>query len=123
MWKIHKLLLAIALLAAGTFASAEPVDINTATAEQLSAAMKSVGKAKAEAIVKDREKNGPFKSVDDLARVKGIKAATINKNRDKLTVGGAPVPAAPAPVKGVGVPATPAAPPAAPPVAPPPPPR
>ncbi len=109
MRKILRLLCGIALLAAGAVAAAELVDINTATAEQLAAAMKDVGKAKAEAIVKDREKNGPFKSIDDLARVKGIKAATINKNRDRVTVGAsAAPPAAPTGGAGTGAPSTPA---------------
>ena len=67
-------------------AMAEPIDINTATAEQIAAAMAGVGKAKAEAIVLDREKNGKYKNLDELARVKGIKAATIANNRDKITV-------------------------------------
>lgn len=68
-------------------ATAEPIDINTATAEQIAVAMSGVGKAKAEAIVLDREKNGKYKSLDEIARVKGIKAATIAHNRDKITVG------------------------------------
>ena len=77
------------VLAFGAFGvlAAEPVDINTATAEEIAKALTGIGKAKAEAIVKDREKNGKFKSVDDLTRVKGIKAAIIAKNRDKMTVG------------------------------------
>jgi competence protein ComEA len=61
------------------------LDINTATAEQFAKVMVGVGKAKAEAIVKDREANGKFTSVDDLDRVKGIGKATIEKNRAKLT--------------------------------------
>jgi competence protein ComEA len=63
---------------------AEPLDINTATAEQIAQVMTGVGVAKAETIVKDRDANGKFKSIDDLNRVKGIGAATIDKNRDKI---------------------------------------
>jgi competence protein ComEA len=74
---------------------AETLDINTATAEQFDQVLVGVGKAKAAAIVQDREKNGPFKSVDDLARVKGIGQATLEKNRVKISVGGAAAPAAP----------------------------
>jgi competence protein ComEA len=90
--------LALSLIALG--ALAEPIDINTATAEQIADTLVGIGKAKAEAIVQDREKNGPFHSADDLARVKGIKAATIAKNRDKIAAGAGtvttPVPASPA---------------------------
>lgn len=78
------------------WAWAEVLDINTATADQFAATIVGVGKAKAEAIVKDREAHGRFKSVDDLDRVKGIGKATIDKNRDKLTVGGESAPAKPA---------------------------
>ncbi|TAN47756.1 MAG: competence protein ComE [Methylococcaceae bacterium] len=83
------------------WAWAEPLDINTATADQLAAAMVGVGKAKAETIVKDRDAHGPFKSVEDMERVQGIGKATISKNKDKLMVKGAapavPAPAAPKP--------------------------
>jgi competence protein ComEA len=66
---------------------AEPIDINSATVEQIDEALVGVGKVKAQAIVQDREKNGKFKSVDDLVRVKGIGPATVAKNRSKITVG------------------------------------
>lgn len=90
--------LAVLLLALlPLWAWAEPLDINTATADQLAAAMVGVGKAKAETIVKDREAHGPFKSVDDLERVKGIGKATIEKNKDKLMVKTAPSAAPTAP--------------------------
>ena len=66
--------------------AAETVDINAAGAAELATALDGVGQSKAEAIVEYREANGPFKSVDDLALVKGIGAATIEKNRDKVTI-------------------------------------
>ena len=48
------------------------VDINSADEAALDA-IKGVGPAKAKAIVEERKKNGPFKSLDDVsARVKGI---------------------------------------------------
>ncbi|MGO4372693.1 ComEA family DNA-binding protein [Paenibacillus sp. MCAF20] len=47
------------------------LDINRATAEELDA-LKGIGPAKAQAIVDDREKNGPFATVNDLLRVRGI---------------------------------------------------
>ncbi len=66
--------------------AAEPVDINSADAAALAQAMKGVGPAKAEAIVAFRAKNGPFKSVEDLALVQGIGEKTVEMNRDHLTV-------------------------------------
>ncbi|WP_407668780.1 ComEA family DNA-binding protein [Oceanisphaera profunda] len=60
------------------------ININTASAEQLTL-LSGIGTAKASAIVAYREQNGPFDSVDDLTKVSGIGAATIEKNRHLLT--------------------------------------
>ena len=65
---------------------AEAVDINTASAGALASAIDGVGERKAATIVAYRDANGPFSSIDELARVKGIGAATIDRNRDNLTV-------------------------------------
>src|SRR5712671_857836 len=48
------------------------IDINTAHVVQLTA-VKGIGKSRAEAIVRYRDKNGPFTSVDDLDRVPHIR--------------------------------------------------
>ncbi|MBR4738349.1 MAG: helix-hairpin-helix domain-containing protein [Rhodocyclaceae bacterium] len=64
------------------------VDINTATEAEL-ATLTNIGEAKAREIVAYRKANGPFASVEDLAKVKGIGAATIEKNRARLTVSAA----------------------------------
>ncbi|GMK41371.1 hypothetical protein PCCS19_44270 [Paenibacillus sp. CCS19] len=56
------------------------IDINHATAQQLDE-LPGIGPAKAAAIVADREANGPFRSVDDLDRVKGIGLKMIEKLR------------------------------------------
>jgi competence protein ComEA len=95
---------------------AAPVDVNTADAATIAAALHGIGLKKAQAIVADREKNGAFKTADDLARVKGIGAKTIAKNKADIMIGGAVAPAtvattpAPAPV---AVPSAPVAVPAA----------
>ncbi|GAC1619489.1 MAG: hypothetical protein NVS9B10_00230 [Nevskia sp.] len=83
---IKTTLLGITLALAGA-AWAAPIDINSADAKALEA-LNGVGPAKAEAIVDYRIKNGPFKTVDDLEKVSGIGKATVDKNRDNLTVGG-----------------------------------
>ena len=84
---------------AATFAQA--IDINTATAEQLEKGLKGIGPTKAAEIVKYREANGPFKSVDDLAKVPGIKGKTLDGIKPLVTVGGA------APTTAPAMPATP----------------
>lgn len=60
------------------------VNINTASATELET-LNGVGAAKAQAIIAHREKNGPFKSVDELAAVKGIGLKLVEKNRANLT--------------------------------------
>jgi competence protein ComEA len=62
-----------------------PVDLNTATAEELDG-LPGVGPATADAIVRDRAAHGAFHSVDDLARVRGIGPAKLAQLRDRVTV-------------------------------------
>lgn len=68
------------LLAVSAFA----VDINKASTEELAKGLKGVGESKAAAIVLYRKENGPFKTMADLAKVKGIGAATVDKNRENI---------------------------------------
>ncbi len=86
MRKIAHFLGALWLGCALTASAAEPVDINAADASELATAMVGIGQSKAAAIVEYRKENGPFKTVDDLGLVKGIGTATIEKNRDKISV-------------------------------------
>ena len=69
------------------FAAGQTADINTADAATLADVMVGIGPAKAETIVNYRKTNGPFAAIDDLALIKGIGRATIDKNRDRLTIG------------------------------------
>lgn len=72
------------LLSATSYA--ETVDINKADAETLSSELSGIGGKKAQAIVDYRNANGKFISADDLSKVKGISAKTIEKNRDRIIV-------------------------------------
>lgn len=90
----------IAAICAGSqMASAQPVmqekaevvqqarvNINQADAATLAAALNGVGESKAKAIVEYREQHGPFTSVEELSEVKGIGQATVNMNREKITL-------------------------------------
>lgn len=82
---LKKLSLALLLGVSPLLYAAEMVDINSADAATLAQELTGVGDAKAQAIVTYREKNGPFKSVDDLAMVDGIGEKTLAANKDKLT--------------------------------------
>jgi len=64
-----------------------PVDINTADAKTLAAELRGVGETTAEAIIAYRTANGPFKSVDDLVKVRGIGSKLLEQNRANLRVG------------------------------------
>ena len=66
--------------------AAEPLDINSATADQLAMTLSGVGNSKAEAIVAYRDANGPFASIDDLVNVKGIGPSLLDKNRIVIQV-------------------------------------
>lgn len=78
-------LLSVSLLAGATGANDGKININTATATELSQ-LNGIGKAKAEAIVQFREQQGGFKSLDELTQIKGIGAAIVDKNRARLTL-------------------------------------
>jgi competence protein ComEA len=112
MLKHFKSFLFTVLLVLSPMLMAEPVDINSATADELSKALSGVGPGKAKAIVEYREKNGPFKSADELKKVKGIGKATLEKNRAVINVGGsagaAPAVAAPATTQPAAAPVAPA---------------
>jgi competence ComEA-like helix-hairpin-helix protein len=62
------------------------IDLNSATWVELSQ-LRGVGPVTAKLIVSNREEVGPFSSIDDLQRVKGIGPKTVEKNRRWLRVG------------------------------------
>ena len=65
---------------------AGPVDINTADAKTIARELKGIGLSRAQAIVEYREKNGPFKSADELANVKGVGTKVVEQNRPNIKV-------------------------------------
>ena len=76
-------LLLTSLLSLAAWA-AEPVNVNTASAEQIAGNLKGIGLSKAQAIVDYREKNGVFIHVDELVNVKGIGIRTVDQNRGMI---------------------------------------
>ena len=78
----------LTLLATSLFSlcawAAQPVNVNSANAEEIAESLKGVGLSKAEAIVSYRETNGQFKHVDELVNVKGIGIRTVDINREYI---------------------------------------
>jgi len=68
------------------WAWAGPVNINTADARTLAKELDGIGPAKAQAIVEYRQKNGSFKSAEDLLKVEGIGNKVLEQNRDNIRV-------------------------------------
>lgn len=65
-------------------ALAAPVNINTADAKTISESLDGIGMKKAEAIVSYRKEHGPFKTSEDLSKVKGIGEKTVAKNKGDI---------------------------------------
>ena len=64
---------------------ATPVDVNLASAAELER-LPGVGPALAARIVEARARDGPFGSVDDLRRVRGVGGPTLERLRPRLAV-------------------------------------
>ncbi len=63
----------------------EPIDVNTASEEQLEL-IPGIGPAMAQRIIAWREQNGPFERVEDLLNVRGIGTTTLEKLRPYVVV-------------------------------------
>ncbi|OGP80507.1 MAG: hypothetical protein A2Z13_03605 [Deltaproteobacteria bacterium RBG_16_64_85] len=72
---------ALALTVGSALAAAAPVDINTASKEQLEA-LPGIGPKKAQAVIDGR----PYQNTEDIMKVKGIKQGICNKIKDQITV-------------------------------------
>ena len=64
-----------------------PLDLNTATAEELDT-LPGIGPALAERIVAYRETNGPFEHVEEILEVSGIGEAKFADLEGRITVNG-----------------------------------
>lgn len=83
------ILLMPGLLCAKKKPPAHPVNLNTASSEELQL-VPGIGPSTADKILQMRKSYGAFKSVDDLLAIKGIGPKRMEKMRKYLTVGKGP---------------------------------
>src|SRR3954468_13166406 len=81
---LTRIVLSSLLFAGAAFGAVQQIDINTADALTLARELSDVGLVKAEAIVAYRDAHGPFTSLEDLAKVKGIGPRVIEENRERI---------------------------------------
>ena len=67
-----------------TAAPTQTINLNKADVAMLAGSFKGIGMKRAEAIVAYREAHQGFKSLDELAEVKGIGQRFVERNRDEL---------------------------------------
>ena len=61
------------------------IDLNTASMEELMT-LRGIGQAKAEAVIRYREEQGPFRTTEEIMKIPGIKEAAFQKIKDDITV-------------------------------------
>jgi len=64
----------------------QKIDLNRAEAWLLQS-LPGIGEGRARTIIEYREKNGLYRSVDDLLKVEGFGKSTLDKIRDYITIG------------------------------------
>jgi len=82
---ITLVLFCVALWATISAAQTVKVNINTATAEELTV-LKYVGEALSQRIVEYREEQGAFESPEDIVKVPGVGQRVYEANKDIITV-------------------------------------
>ena len=69
----------------GIIPGVDKISINQADLEALMT-LSGIGESKARAIIAYRETNGPFKRLEDIMNVAGIKEAMFNKIKDEISI-------------------------------------
>ena len=66
--------------------ASQPVNVNTASAEEIADNLKGIGLSKAQKIIEYRDANGAFGHIDELVNVKGIGVRTVDQNRGMILI-------------------------------------
>lgn len=81
---LRKLIFATLFIIPTLLLAGEVININTADKETLMS-IKGIGERRAMAIIQYRNEHGPFKSIDQLADIKGIGKVLVDANRNNLS--------------------------------------
>lgn len=84
MKKLVSAILLCGLLAFSAPLLAGPVNVNEADAATLAAELKGIGMKTAEKIIAYRDQHGPFRSLADLRKVKGVGGKVLESNEDNI---------------------------------------
>jgi competence protein ComEA len=91
MMKVRNVLWCVVLflfaLSVPLYAAQGVINVNTATKEELMM-LPGIGEKTASAIVAYRKVNGPFKTIDDMTKIKGISKKKLDKLRPSLVLTG-----------------------------------
>ena len=85
MDNVRSCILAVLLTLPTSLLAGEIININTADKEVLMS-IKGIGEKRAQAIIAYRDENGSFKTIEQLADVKGVGFSVVDKNRESLVV-------------------------------------
>ena len=84
---MKKMLFALLAFLSLSFSAIAGVNINTATQAELES-LNGIGPVKAQAIIDYRKKHGGFKTIDELEKVDGVGAVTLENVRKDVSVSG-----------------------------------
>lgn len=62
----------------------EGININLAEADLIAESLEGIGTVRAEAIIRYREENGEFRSLDELGEVRGVGEQTLMRNSERI---------------------------------------
>ena len=62
----------------------EKININTANHKELQEGLVGIGDRNATEIIRYREENGPFKTLEDFDKVKYVGPKLLDKNKDRI---------------------------------------
>ncbi|MEL7312488.1 MAG: helix-hairpin-helix domain-containing protein [Pseudomonadota bacterium] len=86
MQHIRVLIVSFVVFGLSAHSFAEPVNVNSASAEAIAKSLDGIGITKARAIVAYRNENGPFETASDLTQVVGIGKRTVALNADDIVL-------------------------------------